>query len=182
MAEEISLFFNDTNATFAGDKMSVGLGPPILQWTPSKALDEGFCTNVYHVLTYWIELETSAIVSRRFGIFRKVDWKTNKMPRVDQRPAILQGPEDLPAILHQLHAAYESAFLLATLDLVGSNNDDLRFGLLSIREFIRRNGGVDPDPHGVVVRLMMHRAKEKQKQAQQDAESGADSASEPPAS
>jgi len=155
--EELTLEFSDKPATLYGERsngLRAGFGAPILRWTAEDAQDEGFCRTAYEVLSAWIELDTSAMLSRPFGIVRQVTWQTNQTPVLQEQLAILQKPDDMPEILRGLKLAYESILPQA---LTGSN-DDLCFALLFLREFMRRNG-VDPDPAGLVATVMAHRAK-----------------------
>jgi hypothetical protein len=112
------------------------------------------------VLKAWIELDSLATLSRRFGIVRTVSWQTNQVPVVDDAPSILQGKEDLPEILRLMKMMYEAA-LLPALD-ASVNNEDLRIGLLLLREFMRRNG-LDPDPKSLVAKVTAHFAQKKLK-------------------
>src|SRR6266567_6613098 len=126
--KEISLLFNDSPATLKGDGLSAGFGAPILRWTAENAQDKAFCRNAYEVFSCWIELDTLAIHSRRFGIARQIEWETNRMPKAQEHATILQGPEDMPTILRGLKLAYESALLIAFND--SAADDDLRIALL----------------------------------------------------
>ena len=122
--KEVSLLFNDTPATLKGDGLSAGFGAPILRWTAENAQDKAFCRNVHEVLSCWIELDTLAIHSRRFGIARQIEWETNRMPKARENATILQGPEDMPTILRGLKLAYESALVIAFNE--SADDDDLR--------------------------------------------------------
>ena len=76
----------------------------------------------------------------------------------------------MPEILRGLKLAYESILPRAFSFL--DDDDDLRFALVFLREFMRRHG-VDPDPSGLVAAVMMHLAEKKQKESQQNAPSTA---------
>src|SRR5437870_7318507 len=57
---------------------------PLLLSFAENAQDKAFCRNAYEVLSYWIELDTLAIHSRRFGIARQIEWETNRMPKAQE--------------------------------------------------------------------------------------------------
>jgi hypothetical protein len=165
--EEVTLDFSDAPATICGERrdgLRVGFGTPILSWSAEDVQDEDFCRNAYEVLSAWIELDMSAMLSRPFGIVQPVTWQTNQIPILHEQLVILQTQEDMPEILRGLKLAYESILPKA---LVGCN-DDLCFALLFLREFMRRNG-VDPDPCGLIVTMMAHLASTNQKIAQSEA-------------
>jgi hypothetical protein len=133
------------------DKLVVWLGPPILQWKFSDAVEDGFQQMAYLVLKGWINVSMQCIGQLAIGMHRQINWETNRPPEISDAYAIMHGKKDLIDRLTVIRPYIQNLQVMMSMQLYTSpaspHKDDLLRSIKTIYEFMRANG-VDPDPGG----------------------------------
>lgn len=140
--QTITMHLNKKRQKHDGQEMDVWLGPPVLQWSPLKAVEDAFQKTAYEVLKKWVTLETWNVALRAIGMSQQMQWETNLPPSVTG-VSVMHKPNTFKDELQKIKPYIERLIPLA------HDNEELQNGLELIAKFMQENG-VDPDPHGIL--------------------------------
>lgn len=125
---------------------TVWLGEPLLRWTLSDLVDQGWAKRTYETLKHFLAVAHREVELLSFGQCSVLEWSTNDASSIKSQAGIMKGhPDDLKSLADRC-APCLHAIMLHAMSMPGDSGNSLNISLITLAATLRDVGiEIDPD-------------------------------------